>query len=204
VGIDASAVHTPLILEKNGLSIALLSYTDVQIESSSYFDTRNWIVDSAHAGLAWAILSDVQMDIAEANEEADLVIVYFHYGTENLDHANQSQYLLATGAIDAGADLILGSHTHRLQEIQHYKNGLIVYGLGNFIFDGFSGASNLTAILNVRLDKSGVLSYSWYPMMIVNGIPRPADAENSKIILSVLSREYKFFPSEMEEKGSNE
>ncbi len=199
LGLDAKEAHTPLILEKNGLSIAMLSYTDVQIESSSYFDTHEWIAGNSHPGIAWAIFSDVQVDVAKARQLADLVIVYFHYGVENLDHASLQQHLLATAAIDSGAVLVLGSHTHRLQEIEHYKDGLIIYGLGNFIFDGFDGASNLTAIFSVRLDKSGILAYSWYPMVIVNGIPQPADADNAKIILSILSREYIVYPPGTEE-----
>ncbi|MGB8253226.1 MAG: CapA family protein, partial [Anaerolineaceae bacterium] len=204
LGSDAQTAHAPLILEKNGLSIALLAYTDVPIESSSYFDTRDWIADNSHAGLAWANLPDILMDVARAREQADLVIVYFHFGVENLDHASQTQHLLATGAIDAGAVLVLGSHTHRLQEIQHYKDGLILYGLGNFIFDGFDEASNLTAVLSVRLAKSGIVSQTWHPMVIEDGIPQPASPENSKVILSLVNREYKVFQPGIEGEDINE
>jgi len=204
LGSDAQTAHAPLILEKNGLSIALLAYTDVPIESSSYFDTRDWIADNSHAGLAWANLPDVRADVARAREQADLIIVYFHFGVENWDHASQTQHLLATGAIDAGAVLVLGSHTHRLQEIQHYKDGLIIYGLGNFIFDGFDEASNLTAVLSVRLAKSGIVSQTWYPMVIEDGIPQPASPENSKVILSLVNQEYKVFPPGIEVEYFNE
>jgi hypothetical protein len=204
VGRNAQEARTPLILLKNGLTIAMLSYTDVSIEASSYFDTREWIANDSQPGLAWAYLPDVQADVVKARELADLVIVYFHYGVENLDHASQIQHRLATGAIDAGAKLVLGSHTHRLQEIEHYKGGLIIYGLGNFVFDGFDGNSNLTAVLSVRLSKSGVLSYSWYPMDIEDGIPQPAGSESSKVILSLTSREYKVFPPGIEVDDANE
>jgi poly-gamma-glutamate capsule biosynthesis protein CapA/YwtB (metallophosphatase superfamily) len=193
IGKNAVEVHTPLLLEKNGLTIALLGYTDVPIEQSSYFDTHSWIATAEQPGLAWAILEDVQADVASARREADLVIVYFHYGIENLDHASRAQHFLATGAIDAGASLVLGSHSHRLQEIEHYKGGLIVYSLGNFVFDGFDGSANLTAILSVRLDKTGVIGYTWYPMVIVEGIPQPADAQNAQIIQALVEREYKLY-----------
>jgi hypothetical protein len=91
-----------------------------------------------------------------------------------------------------------------LQEIEHYQDGLIIYGLGNFIFDGFEGASNLTAILSVRLSKSGILSYSWYPMEIIDGIPQPADTQMAEVILSLVSREYRVFPPGVEEGDSSE
>ena len=193
IGKDAAAVHSPLLLEKNGLTIALLGYTDVPIEQSSYFDTHSWIATPEQPGLAWAILEDVQADVASARQQADVVIVYFHYGIENLDHASRAQHYLATGAIDAGASLVLGAHSHRLQEIERYKGGLIVYSLGNFVFDGFDGSANLTAILSVRLGKTGVIEYTWYPMVIVDGIPQPADAQNTQIIRSLVEREYKLY-----------
>ena len=182
IGKDAVDVHRPLLLEKNGLTIALLGYTDVPVEQSSYFDAHSWIASDGKPGLAWAVLEDVQVDVASARQLADLVVVYFHYGVENLDHASRAQHYLATGAIDAGASLVLGSHSHRLQEIEQYKGGLIVYSLGNFVFDGFDGSSNLTAILSVSLGKSGVIGFTWYPMVIVNGIPQPADAQYAQVI----------------------
>ena len=193
IGIDAVEARSPLILEKNGLTIALLGYTDVPIEKSSYFDTRSWIADDSHPGLAWADLADVQADVASARHQADVVIVYFHYGIENLDHATRTQHQLAAGAIDAGASLILGAHSHRLQEIEHYKGGLIVYSLGNFVFDGFDEIANLTAILSVRLGKTGVIDYTWYPIVIVDGIPQPANEASAQVIRSLVEREYKLY-----------
>ncbi len=175
VGLNSIEARSPLLLQKEGLTIALLGYTDVPIEKSSYFDTQTWIAEDSEPGLAWATLADVQQDVAEARRVADVVVVYFHYGIENLDHASRAQHQLATGAIDAGASLVLGTHSHRLQEIELYKGGLIVYSLGNFIFDGFDPIANLTAVLSVRLGKSGVIDYTWYPMVIVDGIPQPAD-----------------------------
>jgi poly-gamma-glutamate synthesis protein (capsule biosynthesis protein) len=193
VGKDAIEAHRPLLLEKDGLTLALLGYTDVPIEQSSYFDTHDWIATAERPGLAWAVLEDVQAEVASARQQADVVIVYFHYGVENLDHASRAQHYLATGAIDAGASLVLGSHSHRLQEIEHYKGGLIVYSLGNFVFDGFDDIANLTAILRVTLDRTGVIEYTWYPMVIVDGIPQPADAQNARAIQALVEREYKLY-----------
>jgi poly-gamma-glutamate capsule biosynthesis protein CapA/YwtB (metallophosphatase superfamily) len=198
IGHDSNEVHTPLLLEKDGLTIALLGYTDVPIETSSYFDTRNWIADETQPGLAWANLTDIQADVAIARQQADVVIVYLHYGVENLDHATRAQHYLATGAIDAGASLVLGSHSHRLQEIEHYKSGLIVYSLGNFIFDGFDDKYNLTAVLSVRLGKTGVIDFTWYPMVIVDGIPGPADDANARVIQALVAREYKLYAPGLE------
>ncbi len=83
VGMNSIDARSPLLLEKEGLTIALLGYTDVPIEKSSYFDTQTWIAGDAKPGLAWAKLADVQQDVASAHRVADVVIVYFHYGIEN-------------------------------------------------------------------------------------------------------------------------
>lgn len=203
-GLNIQEARKALILDKNGLSIALLAYTDVPVETSSNFDTHKWIANDFNPGIAWASLPVVQEDVINARRQADLVIVYFHYGIENLNHAIQAQRELATGAIDAGASLVLGSHSHRLQEIEHYNNGLIIYGLGNFVFDGFDDIANLTAIFSVKLGKSGVISYEWYPLVIVDGIPHSANTEKAKIILSIVNREYQVIPSGIEADGSNE
>lgn len=203
-GMNSTEARSPLILEKEGVRIALLGYTDVPVEKSSYFDTHAWIAGDSTPGLAWANLADVQQDVASARQMADVVIVYFHYGIENLDHATRDQHQLATGAIDAGANLVLGSHSHRLQEIELYKGGLIVYSLGNFVFDGFEGIANLTAVLSLQLGKNGIIDYSWYPMVIIDGIPRPADKENAEVILALVAREYKVYKPGLEPGDASE
>jgi poly-gamma-glutamate capsule biosynthesis protein CapA/YwtB (metallophosphatase superfamily) len=203
-GRNAAEARAPLLLEQDGLTIALLGYTDVPIEKSSYFDTHSWIASDSDAGLAWATIEDIRQDVASARQKSDVVIVYYHYGVENLDHATRSQHQLATSAIDAGASLVLGAHSHRLQEVEQYKGGLIVYSLGNFIFDGFDPIANLTAVLSVQLGKQGVIKYRWYPMVIVDGIPQPADEASAQVIMSLVTREYKVFKPGLEPADINE
>ncbi len=65
----------------------------------------------------------------------EFLIVIFHWGEEYQLKSSISQQRLAHQIIDAGADLIIGSHPHVVQEIEEYKGKLIFYSLGNFIFD---------------------------------------------------------------------
>ena len=84
-----------------------------------------------------------------------------------------SQRRLARAAIDAGAALVIGSHPHVLQEVEEYGGGLIAYSLGNFVFDGFDGPSNHSAILKVNLTRDGVASWKLLPVDVIdNGLPR--------------------------------
>lgn len=65
---------------------------------------------------------------------ADLVIVACHWGTEGDNYANDYQRKWGHDLIDAGADLIIGNHSHCLQGVEQYKGKIICYSLGNFSF----------------------------------------------------------------------
>lgn len=74
--------------------------------------------------------------IQEARAESDYVIVYTHWGEEYVPATNYMKSLAHT-FIDAGADMIIGSHPHVIQESELYKGKHIYYSLGNFIFDQY-------------------------------------------------------------------
>ena len=65
---------------------------------------------------------------------ADIIIASMHWGQEYYYVPNMDQVLIARAAIDAGADIVYGHHPHVLQKIEHYKDGVIFYSLGNFSF----------------------------------------------------------------------
>lgn len=73
----------------------------------------------------------------EEKEKADIVILYAHWGKEYETKADALQKELARKFVDAGADLIIGSHPHVVQEKEIYNGKTIYYSLGNFIFDQY-------------------------------------------------------------------
>lgn len=79
---------------------------------------------------------------------ADIIIASMHWGEEYYYVPNLDQTIIARAAIDAGADIVYGHHPHVLQKIEHYKDGVIFYSLGNFSFGGNSSPTDKdTAIL---------------------------------------------------------
>lgn len=74
--------------------------------------------------------------VKEAREGCDLLIVNIHWGDERVYTQDNRQTELGHAIIDAGADLILGTHPHVYQGIESYKGKYIVYSLGNFCFSG--------------------------------------------------------------------
>jgi poly-gamma-glutamate synthesis protein (capsule biosynthesis protein) len=73
-------------------------------------------------------------EIKAAKELSDYVVVYVHWGIEKNTKPEDYQRGLAKQYIDAGADLVVGSHPHVLQGIEYYNGVPIVYSLGNFMF----------------------------------------------------------------------
>ena len=86
-------------------------------------------------GLAPAKAALVAEDVTNARAKADIVIPYFHWGIEYTKVPTKAQQTLARAAIDAGADMVLGNHPHWTQGIEEYKGKLIIYSMGNFVFD---------------------------------------------------------------------
>lgn len=67
----------------------------------------------------------------------DFTVLYTHWGTEFSDTPNEKDRALAHQFIDAGADMVIGSHPHVLQTKETYQGKTIYYSLGNFIFDQY-------------------------------------------------------------------
>ncbi|GAA4028362.1 CapA family protein [Actimicrobium antarcticum] len=169
-GRDLARAHTPLIIERNGLRIALLGYNE--------FFPRSFEADTDKPGIAWSEDEHVRRDIGLARSEyhADLVIPVMHWGWEHEPAASQRQRALARLMIDAGADAIVGGHPHVIQNVEQYQGKPIIYSLGNFVFDGFSDPANKTGwLLRMELDRQGVRGWRTVSAkMDREGTPRPA------------------------------
>jgi poly-gamma-glutamate synthesis protein (capsule biosynthesis protein) len=185
-GLNAEAARAPLLIEQNGVRLGFLAYVDVPVESSSGFDTRSWEAGPDTAGVAWAHAASLAEDVAAAHLQADVVIVLLHFGLESRPEVTPAQRTLARAAVDAGASLVIGAHPHVLQPVEEYGGGLLVYSLGNFVFDGFSGLANDTAILAATLTPAGLESYAWVPAVVEQGLPRLATESEAARILPQL------------------
>lgn len=89
-------------------------------------------------------------EIKTAKQSNDLVVVYVHWGIEKEEYPEEYQRTMAKQYIDAGADLVIGSHPHVLQGIEYYNKKPIVYSLGNFIF---GHTIERTALLEVTINE---------------------------------------------------
>lgn len=98
--------------------------------------------------------------IEEAEKYSDYVIAYVHWGLEGLLYPQEDQKQLAERYIAAGADLIIGNHSHRLQGMEYIHGVPVFYGLGNF---WFSTGALYTTIVQVRIASDGSISTAMLP-----------------------------------------
>jgi poly-gamma-glutamate capsule biosynthesis protein CapA/YwtB (metallophosphatase superfamily) len=170
-GRDLAAAHAPLILERNGLRIALLGYDD--------FFPRWFEAGPASPGVAWADDEQAARDIRRAREAgADLVIPFLHWGWEGERVPGARQRELAHRLIDAGADAVVGGHPHATQPAEVYRGRLVLYSLGNLVFDGFGeGPGREGWLLRLTLSRKGLVRWDTVPVRIDDrGTPRPDPA----------------------------
>jgi len=129
-GANLKAARTPAVMTVKGQRVAFLAY-------SLTFPESFWATYDK-PGTAFGHETHVRADVAAARERADIVIVSFHWGAEHQHELRPYQPTLGHAAIEAGASLVIGHHPHVLQGIERYRNGVIVYSLGNFAFGSFN------------------------------------------------------------------
>ena len=118
--------------------------------------------------------------VSEAKANADLVIAYVHFGTENSNKINDTQRAAAHAIVDAGADIIIGAHPHVLQPIEYYDGCPIVYSLGNF---WFNTTTLDTAILTVSTSVGIRPVVRFYPCIQSGGnVALAGEADSARII----------------------
>jgi poly-gamma-glutamate synthesis protein (capsule biosynthesis protein) len=128
-GHNIKEATKPAIMEINGLRVGFLGYSWNFIGSID--------ATSKTPGCAPLKKKLIVKDVMNLKHQVDTVVVSLHWGYERERYPLPYQRKMVHDIIDAGASLILGHHPHVLQGIEEYKNGVIVYSLGNFIFPDF-------------------------------------------------------------------
>jgi len=147
-GRAAQEAHRPALYTLNGVRVAILGYAAARWNGSADVPATDRI--------AWALPAVVQADVLAARDQADVVIVLLHAGTECAPEPSPDQIAIAHAALDAGADLVVGHHPHVIQTIERYGSGLIVYSLGDALFDIPRPAAMRGDLLRVRVTRDGL------------------------------------------------
>ncbi|MBN1629449.1 MAG: CapA family protein [Thermoleophilia bacterium] len=128
--------------------------------------------------------------VEAANKKADFVIVSFHWGEEYTGQAARAERKLAHQVVDVGADLVLGHHPHVLQGLELYRNRLIAYSLGDFVWDHYRPVTGETVILQITMQRAGPPSFVAIPIYLdeVTGVPYPVTGDHAASILGRLAQ----------------
>lgn len=136
------------VFEVNGIQIAMLSYLCIDRYDKPIGEYDN-------------LYDKVAADIKTTKDLYPIVIVSFHWGNE-LDYVpTERQIKMGRLAVDSGADLVVGHHSHRINPIEQYNGVYICYSLGNFCFAGHNKPKDMNSFIfqtRFRISKSGDVS----------------------------------------------
>jgi poly-gamma-glutamate synthesis protein (capsule biosynthesis protein) len=126
-GMNAEEAFAPAVLDIRGIRIALLGFSLVLPDES-------WIATADNPGVAAAHDHEAAVAAIEAAAtQADLVVVTVHWGQDRVPSPNAQQREAARRYIDAGADLVIGTHPQVVQGLERYEGKWIVYSLGSLV-----------------------------------------------------------------------
>jgi len=170
IGQNAAEAFAPYTTTINGQRIAIIAATQV-IDSDLQ---TAWTATAAQPGLASAYdVSDLIAAVEAARKVSDTVIVYLHWGTELDACPNSLQEPLANALVQAGADIIVGTHAHVLLGAGYLGTAFVDYGLGNFAFYDNTPPEDHSGSLVITATGRRIDQVTWRPAVIVNDLPQP-------------------------------
>src|SRR4051794_32668453 len=174
------------VIERHGIRVAFAG-----------FSTYRWTPSMDDPATIRAV-------VGQAAAIADVVVVLFHAGAEGADRTavplgrewaygedRGDSRAFAHAAVDAGADLVLGSGPHVIRGLETYRGRLIAYSLGNFAgVHNFAtgGTLSTSGVLTVRVDRRGRLRNGWWHGIALDAAGTPhADEGASRTLVAALS-----------------
>jgi len=133
-GISYASEDEPAVFYVKGVKIGSLAYQT--------FGGR-------HDELIKKVPADIQ---ALRDDGCEVIIVSYHWGDELDYYPNNNQVRLGRATVDAGADLVIGHHSHRINPIEYYNGKYICYSLANFSFAGNNKPNDMASfVFQVRM-----------------------------------------------------
>ena len=184
-GLNLSLSRRPAIFTLGQRKIGFLAY------SYTYEATKN----SCGCTPLWRFI--VKQDVKSLRDKVDIVVVSCHYGKEFSFTPSKFQRSISHFAIDCGADIVLGHHPHVIQPIEIYKGKIIMYSLGNFLFDyNLYGIplpedllfhTRLSVIVKITIHGDNDLTYDLLPIYLDENFQLKPVLNRHKISLTDLN-----------------
>ncbi|HYO17190.1 MAG TPA: CapA family protein [Dermatophilaceae bacterium] len=195
VGIGASEdeAFASATLKAKGVSVAVLS-------ASQVFEMTllNWSADSDSPGIASsAPVTRLVAAVKKARRTHDVVVVFLHWGLDYQKCPDGQSTSTAAALEAAGADVVVGGHSHRVNGAGWLGDAYVGYGLGNFVWWRSSEPDSRTGVLTLSVDVRRataakpppgplVRKAAWTPMLIGrDGIPEAASRADAPRLLGL-------------------
>lgn len=159
-GADRPALGLRRIIEceRQNVRVAILSYNFRPVQYMT-------------AEPAWPSPSTelVRADIEDVRSRVEVVMVTLHWGDEFITYPSPWQVNTARALIDCGANIVVGHHPHIVQGVEKYRDGVIAYSLGNFVFDQWQRRLRRSMVLHLQVHGPRQIEFHIEPVMIDNG-----------------------------------
>ncbi|MFC1841839.1 CapA family protein [Candidatus Dependentiae bacterium] len=180
----------PAIIEKNGIKIGVIGYTDYP---------KDWKATETKPGTNVIDIGDIEQikkDIKDVRKKVDLLVLSIHWGPNKRERPTKAFQDFAHQMLDAGIDIIHGHSAHIFQGVERYGDKLILYDTGDFVDDYMIGPvirNDWSFLFQVTIDKSGIKNVKLIPLLINNmQVNLAPDTEKEKIIAHMKKLSAKF------------
>lgn len=184
-GSQIEEAKSAVIKEINGKRIAFLA-------ASHFVPSTTWHASPTNAGILTTYegtenYQTLMECIAwlKAEAQAEFIVIFAHYGIEKQHEFVAYQQNLSHDWIDAGADLVVGSHAHELQGIEQYKGKYIFYNLGNFLFGSYA---KQTMALCIEIGENNEITPKIMPCLTKNYYVRSMNQEEAQKLYQFLQQ----------------
>lgn len=167
-GKNIDEARKPAIIEKNGLKIGLLAYSDMGELIFAGDPYLKYSAEKDKSGISPRKYEAVREDVLKLRGRVDLLAVSLHWGVEDSFKVTDEQREFAHKLIDDGVDLILGHHPHQFQGIEIYKGKPIFYSMGNFLFDQNESENMESFIIDMKYKGKELTDLSAIPVRILD------------------------------------
>ncbi|WP_327288771.1 CapA family protein [Streptomyces sp. NBC_01198] len=172
IGADEAAAYRPYVTTVNGVRLAVVAASQVQD-----YTNQTYRAGPSRPGIASALdRPRLLKAVKDAKRQADVVVVYLHWGTEGQSCPGPEQKSIAADLSAAGATAVVGTHAHVMLGSGMLGPTYVAYGFGNFLWYGSSPYphSDQTGVTTLTVSHGHVATAVFTPALVDgDGVPQP-------------------------------
>ncbi len=184
IGLNEHDAMLPYRITLNGSNYSILSFVGWE---SGNWSPKQTAKGEHKAGAALGTVKTISAAVKQETDKGFFPIVEYHGGAEFSLRPGKSTIKKARAAIDNGAQLFIGHHPHVTHGFEIYKDRLIAYSMGNFVFDQWHFETYQSFIIHVWMDGNLFHRAEIVPIYIKRFLPRPATGNVRNHILKMTS-----------------